>query len=256
MPILTGSDPARVLFETQLVEEDTGDPSDPYRKQRRTGNRITCNEPVAYDLLAAYRATNREPAFEIVCQLDQYEFWLLRLSCTLHPDALSYISSFDVNVSFVYPSALPPAALMLNPAGLTLLSQADPSVPFEYPIAYTLYPELIVDEVEVEHTREISPELEFGEVVSVKLSGKEAVTTKYKKMYPRIRAYGKRRGECYWRFTPGNGNKVEEGDKDLDLIVRKRRGALVRAEVAIEGQGWQFGVFPKDIPADKRQVYF
>ena len=248
MSLLPATNPANTLFETQLIEEA---PSDPHRKGRRLGNRITCGVPVAYDLAALYADMDRQLPFEVRTQLDQYQFWLLRLVCTLHSEPGSAVSWADFAVTFAHRPEIPEMAVILSEIGTIAIVLVDPAEP---PIAYDLYPKRVTDKAQVEHTVEISPSLEFGEI-SVGL-GKDALTLKYEELHPRITAYGKRESEIYWRFAPGTGNKVEEGIKEMDVIVRKRRGAAVQGTIRIKGRGWRWGIIPDPVAIDRQQFYF
>ncbi|GEM_PF-1380111 len=248
MSLLPATNPANVFFETQLIEEA---PAKPYREGRRLGNRITCGVPVAYDLAALYADVGRELPFEVRTQLDQHEFWLLRLVCTLHIEPGSAVSWADFAVTFAHHPEIPQTAVILNEIGTTVIVLVDPADP---PIAYDLYPKQVTDKVQVEHTVEISPSLKFGEI-SVS-PGKDALTLKYEKLYPRITAHGKRESEIYWRFTPGTGSKVEEGIKEMDVIVRKRQGVAVQGTIRITGRGRRWGIIPDPVALDRQQFYF
>jgi hypothetical protein len=245
MAMLPSADPNQVLFETQIVEEN----GVVMRDGNRLGNRVTFGEPYACDLAAYFAAEKRQLAYPITDQLGSYDFWLLRLVCTLHPSGRLRVRWFELQVNLVYPPALPQNARMLNRKGATLLSSSRS----EQPTVFALYPSKVVDEVDIEHTVEISPELQ---IAPYKLAGKDAITAKYKQVHPKLRAFHDGPSRCYWRFEPGKSRGVEEGDRELDLVVRKRRGTLARAEIAISGEGWEFGIFPQPLSADPQHLYF
>jgi hypothetical protein len=212
---------AGVRFEINLLEEADGT----RRSGLRRGNRISFGAPAIYDLLALLAANGAEVPYDLRRERDRYEFWLLRLACTLHPSPGSALSWFDLQV------ALEEAA-----AG-TGLDETDPADP---PLAYDLYPSEVTDKVRVQHTARIAPRLEFEEVTAS--LGEDALTLRYQRLEPRITAFGKREQRAYWRFAPGAGHHVAEGIKEMDLIVRRRRGTRVRATLLVAGRGLLWGV--------------
>lgn len=225
MTIIQPVDPDDVWFETSLLEEKESEERD----ERRSGTRFSFGRPIAYNLETLYAGVNRSLGSEIRQQLSHYEFWLLRLVCTLHPKPHSAVHWFEFHIAFEDTPSL----------------SADPADP---PIAYSLHPNKVEDSVAVSETIEIAPSLEFqGVVASI---GKAGVEMKYKTFHPKITAFGERQSHCYWRFTTGVSDKVQEGDKEMDVIVRKRRGTAVLARISAEGKGQIWGFIPAKLKQD------
>lgn len=226
--LIQPADPDAVAFETQMTE----DPSAPVtRDGRRLGNRITFGEPVVHDLEALWALMGSGPPFEVRGQLAAYEFWLVRLVCTLHLADNSAVSWFEVRVRFADDGAGARSALASDPA--------DP------PVAYDLFPLHVTDEVELEHTNKISPSFKFQNVTAS--LGEDALTLRYRRLEPRITAFGKLESSIYWRFTPGAQSEVAEGIKEMDVIVRRRRKRRVAATVLVEGRGRKWGLLPAPV---------
>jgi hypothetical protein len=224
--IIPAADPTDVLFETQLIEET---PAGAMRSGRRVGSRLTFGQPAVYDLVELFHGRKQEPGFEIRSQLDRYEFRLVRLAATLHVEAHSAVSWFEVHVQFANAGALPGGDV----------------------IVHDLYPLNVDDKVDIDRTAKISPSLKFGEVSAS--IGEAGLTTKYVRLEPKITAYGKREPKVYWRYTPGSGSEVAGGVKEMDLIIRRPRGVSVRATIQAKGSGRQWGIFSDSVASEQQQ---
>jgi hypothetical protein len=227
---IPAADPTRVRFTTELIEQADAvggealplETSEAVRGEGlRHGNRISFGDPAVHDLAALWRESPGGLPQDLRRQSGSYEFWLLRLVCTLHPSPGSAVDWFELHIALgdVRPDADP----------------ADP------PLVYDLYPTAVTDRVEVRHTAKLAPSLEF---MAAKASlGEDALTLCYQRLEPRITAFGRLEQEAYWRFAPGAGAQVSEGIKEVDLVVRRRRGARVQANVTVKGRGRWWGVF-------------
>lgn len=237
MILIPPADPGRIQFETELIEQ-AGPAS---RTGQRLGNRISFGEPRVHDLAELCREGVVAAALEWRREGGAHEFWLLRLVCTLHPCADAKVDWFEVHI----------ALREARPGGLAGIDTSDPADP---PLVHDLYPSAVADTVQVEHTARIAPSLKFMEVTAS--PGEDSLALRYRQLEPRITAFGRLEPEAYWRFTPGAGTSVAEGIKEMDLIVRRRRGTRVAATVRVEGRGRRWGVFPRPPQPDDQRFEF
>lgn len=231
--VIPPADPARLLFETAIVEQIDDEAC---RGGRRVGARLSFGEPAVYDLVTLIESAGSEPGFDVHAQLEHYDFRLVRLVTTLHVEPRSAVSWFEVHV------ALTPVLMRVGYEGVV----SDP------PIAHDLYPLLVAGKVSVSRTATISPSFKFAGETEISV-GEVGVTTQYERLEPTITAYGKRETTPYWRFTPGGGGEVVGGVKEMDLIVRKPRGIPVRATILAKGRGRQWGIIPDPVAVSEQQ---
>src|SRR4051812_8918776 len=145
---IPSTDPTKVLFETQLVEESGRGAT---RSGQRLGNRVTFGIPSIYDLAVLFEQSGKKLPFDLRAQLGGYELLVIRLVCTLHPQpraAVDRIGGHGRRSEEGLPS----------PGGTAVSAPADP------PLVYDLYPIAVTDKVQVEHLTRIAPSLKFKEV--------------------------------------------------------------------------------------------
>jgi hypothetical protein len=235
---IPSTDPTKVLFETQLVEESDRGAT---RTGQQLGNRVTFGIPSIYDLAALFEESGKKLPFDFRNQLGDYELRLIRLVCTLHVEPRSAVSWIEIHVALNEEG-------LTSPGGIAVGDPADP------PLVYDLYPIAVTDKVQVEHLTKIAPTLKFKEVEAA--VGEDALTLRYERLEPRITAFGKGEQAAYWKFTPGSADRVSEGIKEMDLIVRKRRGTRGRATIRIQGRGRRWGIFPESVSNSDQQFHF
>lgn len=237
---IPSADPIRLLFETQLLEENEESYAGPSRDGQRLGSRVSFGMPSVHDLAALFADDGKQLPYDFKTQLAQYEFQLVRLVCTLHVAPRSEVSWIEIHVALAEDGAGPPRRI----------TPGDPADP---PLVYDLYPMAVTDQVQVDHSMKIAPTLKFKEVEAS--IGEDALTLRYERLEPRITAFGKGEQTSYWRFTPGLADQVPPGIKEMDMIVRKRRGTRVRATVRIHGRGRRWGIFPGPVSDNDQQFH-
>jgi len=235
---IPATDPTQILFETCLTEESVNE--EPTRDGQRLGNRVTFGIPSVYDMAALFEAERKKLPYDFKAQLGDYEFRLVRLVCTLHVEPGSAVSWIEVHLALAEDGSS-------TTGGIVVCDPADP------PLVYDLYPISVTDKVQVEHLAKIAPTFKFKEVEAS--IGEDALTLRYERLEPRITAFGKGEQSSYWRFTPGLADWVPEGIKEMDIIVRKRRGRRVRATVQIKGRGRRWGFFPDPVSDNDQQFH-
>jgi hypothetical protein len=237
---IPGADPNQLLFETRLIEEAEESYAGPTRDGQRLGSRVSFGMPAIHDLAALFTDGGKQLPYDFKTQLAKYEFQLVRLVCTLHVAPRSEVSWIEIHVALAEDGAAPPRGI----------ATGDPADP---PLVYDLYPMAVTDKVQVEHSTKIAPTLKFKEVQAS--IGEDALTLRYERLEPRITAFGKGEPTSYWRFTPGLNNHVPAGIKEMDMIVRKRRGTRVCATVRIQGRGRRWGIFPDPVSDNDQQFH-
>lgn len=234
LEMIPAADPNQVLFEARLIEESDAGPT---RDGQRLGSRVSFGVPSIHDLAALFADSGKTLPYDFKTQLAQYEFQLVRLVCTLHVAPRSEVSWIEIHMALADDGA--------PPRGIATADPADP------PLVYDLYPIAVTDKVQVDHCTKIAPTLKFKEVQAS--IGEDALTLRYERLEPKITAFGKGEQASYWRFTPGLEDRVPAGIKEMDLIVRKRRGTKVRATVRIQGRGRRWGIFPDPVSDNDQQ---
>ena len=150
------------------------------------------------------------------------------------------MSWIEIHVALADDCTVPPGSIAIG----------DPADP---PLVYDLYPMAVTDKTQVEHCTKIAPSLKFKDFEAS--IGEDSLTLRYERLEPKITAFGKGEQASYWRFTPGLDDGVPAGIKEMDLIVRKRREARVRATVRIEGRGRRWGIFPEPVSDNDQQFH-
>ena len=221
-------------FETFLIDPPRGENGG----DRRRGNRVSFGLPMTRSLELLLSDAGIKPPFEIRLQQERYDFWLIRLVCSLHPAQGSTMRWLEVKVE-----------LSDVPAGeLTMIDTADP------PLVFDLSPENVSTPVTVERRASISPEIEFKSVSAA--VGEVGLILKYQQLKPQIIAFGKRESAAYWRYTPGTEGNVPEGIKEMDLIVRRRKNTQTRVTVTVDGRSQGWGIFPAPLQLDDQRFTF
>ncbi len=250
MTLIPALDSEQILFETHVKEES---PSEPHRKGLHVGNRLTCALPVALDLIEFYAESNQQLPPDIKLQTQEYEFWLLRLGWTLHPASHASVDWVEFRVETGYYTFIPasiPRNHLLRHFDETISS---PDAGIGLPVAYDLYPVKVTDEKQIEQTVKLSPSLKF-QGVSVS-PGEAGIAVKYKQLCPKITAYGGGEAEFYWRFLPGTGDTVEEGFKEMDVILKKKRNTIVGGKILMKGKGTKWGIIPDNEEPEATMFY-
>ena len=246
MPELVSANPSDVIFESHLVAN-----AGTTREKQSIGSRVTCGRPIAYNLLELYAAKEETLPANIRLELETYDFWLIRMVCTLHEKRGSSIADMRFKVDFIYES--PSDADILLNHGIKDVSLPE-TVVGDMPMAYDLSPADVKDETAVTATSTITANFSFGDIGTE--LGKDEVTLNYKQHKPRITAFGKHESHIYWRFRPGNARAVETGIKEMDAIIRKHRDAPVKGQIHVEGRGRQWGIFRTTATYRGHEFYF
>jgi hypothetical protein len=220
-------DDQRQFADVYLVEDDAARRVEERRVDRdglRTV-RVTLGEPLVLPLRETVSKGLLKLSPEAAIAAQGYDFVLLRLVVNVHPSANFGAALIDVKLELEHEATDPPA--------LPVVSLQDTAAP---PIAYDLSPRSVTDEVEAEASRSLSPTLKFDKVEAS--LGSVGLTLKDKRLEPVITAYGVREREAGWRFDRGvRGRYVAAGAKELDAVIRRRRGAPGRCHVSVSGQG-------------------
>lgn len=256
MTLVPSVDFNEVFFETSLREKGLAEPE---RKGLHVGNRLTCTPPRALNLVELHAQSEQKLPADIQLQTEEYEFWLLRLGWTLHPASHATIDWAEFGVKLGYFTFIPentPHDHLLHKFNENIIP---PGENIGFPIAYDLYPTSITDEKQVEKTVKFSPSLKFKDASGTEIGGSIGETgcvVKYKQLYPKITSYGNGSAEFYWKFLPGPGNhSVDGGDKELDVIVRKKRNTIVGATIRMKGRGTKLGFITKNETPEATVVY-
>jgi hypothetical protein len=128
--------------------------------------------------------------------LGDRRFWLVRLACTLRPAGRQRLTEAGLK--------------------LALRGPADP-------YAFSLFPERLTAEREVELTAKLAPSLTFVSGAAVS-AGELGATIRFKQVYPVIESYGAGQAAVEWRFREDRSRPLS-GDQFVYVTVAARPGA-------------------------------
>lgn len=173
-------------------------------------NKIAVGKPIFQKIASEDIDKERKITDEIKRMLPDYDFHWLSLSCSIEPDP-------DCTFSWVR-------------FGVQLTAKSESGESAEKAIAWSIFPEELLSEINYERVVELSPELTL-ELATVKVGGKLGSRTTKQSFIayePKIYSFGFRRPKMAWNFKSTKEKGIWGDKKDLLLVVRAPKDSKIK----------------------------
>ena len=159
--------------------------------------RVTIGQPVAWP---AAEALENQTGQRWTPPLGDAKYWLVRLSCTMHKPG-----GRAVCVEARQELRLRPQKFDAAPQSV---------------YAFSLYPERLGAEDQVNRNIQLGPELKFASGAQFR-AGQIGASIEYKKVFPVIQAYGVGESEPYWQFKAHKSFPLEGSQSVFAVIISR-----------------------------------
>lgn len=182
-------------------------------------NKVSVGVPYYENLVSRLTAKKKEIPHEVKQMIEDYDFHFVSLSCSFLPDTGCKFAWARFGVE------------------LSARSQSG-TLHEEKPIAFDMFPDEVLSATKCKKVIKIAPELKFS-LGPIKV-GSELVDVSMQREYivyePQIFAFGVNTAQVVWDFKSTKERGVWGNKRDLLLIVKTRKGSMVKGRFILSAE--------------------